>query len=61
MAGIVDILYVRFRVADLAKQRDFLTDFGFVVEEADGLLLAAARTPTVTSTSLKKAIQRSWA
>ena len=45
MAGIVDILYVRFRVADLAKQRDFLTDFGFVVEEADGLLLARGTDP----------------
>ena len=45
MAGIADVLYVRFRVADLAKQRDFLIDFGFVVEEADGLLLARGTDP----------------
>jgi catechol 2,3-dioxygenase-like lactoylglutathione lyase family enzyme len=45
MAGIADVLYVRFRVADLAKQRDFITDFGFVVEEADGLLLARGTDP----------------
>ena len=45
MAGIVDVLFARFRVPDLAKQRDFLIDFGFVVEEADGLLLARGTDP----------------
>ena len=46
MSGINDILFVRFRVADMAKQRDFLTDFGFAVEEADGLLLARGTDPS---------------
>jgi hypothetical protein len=45
MSGIVDILYVRFRVADLAKQRQFLSDFGFAVEEVDGVLLARGTDP----------------
>jgi catechol 2,3-dioxygenase-like lactoylglutathione lyase family enzyme len=45
MSGIVDILYVRFRVADLAKQRQFLTDFGFAVDEVGGLLLARGTDP----------------
>jgi len=45
MTGIVDILYVRFRVADLARQQRFLSDFGFAVEEHDGLLLARGTDP----------------
>jgi len=40
MSAIKDILYVRFKVSDLQKQRQFLEDFGFAVEEANGLLLA---------------------
>ncbi|MEM7019482.1 MAG: VOC family protein [Pseudomonadota bacterium] len=45
MNSIVDILYARFRVADLAKQKDFLLDFGFIVEEAGNLLLARGTDP----------------
>ena len=40
MSVIRDILYVRFKVTDLQQQRQFLEDFGFAVEEANGLLLA---------------------
>ena len=45
-AGIADILYVRFRVADLGRQRDFLTDFGLEVTEADGRVLARGTDPS---------------
>ncbi len=38
--GIADILYVRFQVEDLQSQAQFLRDFGFFVEQVDGLLLA---------------------
>lgn len=40
MSAIKDILYVRFKVSDLEKQRQFLLDFGFAVEQVDGVLLA---------------------
>ncbi|MFT5101795.1 MAG: hypothetical protein ACI9HY_003931, partial [Planctomycetaceae bacterium] len=40
MSAIRDILYVRFKVSDLQKQRQFLEDFGLAVEEANGMLLA---------------------
>lgn len=40
MSAIRDILYVRFNVTDLQKQRRFLEDFGFAVDEANGMLLA---------------------
>ena len=39
MAGIADILYVRFRVPDLDKQQRFLDEFGFVTRLENGLLL----------------------
>ncbi len=45
MSGIADILYVRFQVADLARQQQFLEDFGFAVEMAGGLLLARGTDP----------------
>lgn len=40
MTVITDIHHVHFRVADLAKQHQFLVDFGMQVEEIDGLLYA---------------------
>ena len=40
MPAIKDILYVRFTVTDLAKQRQFLQDFGLHTEIQDGLLIA---------------------
>ncbi len=40
MKGIKDILYVRFAVEDFQKQRTFLEDFGFSVEEVDDRLIA---------------------
>ncbi|MDH3641034.1 MAG: VOC family protein [Gammaproteobacteria bacterium] len=46
MSGIADILFVRFRVEDLARQHKFLSDFGFAVEEVDGRLLGRGTDPT---------------
>jgi len=40
MSAIIDIHHVHFRVADLAKQRQFLLDFGMLVDEIDGVLYA---------------------
>ena len=40
MAGIADILYVRFRVPDLERQQRFLDDFGFVTSRDNGRLFA---------------------
>ena len=40
MAGIADILYVRFCVPDLGRQQQFLDDFGFVTSRDNGYLLA---------------------
>jgi len=40
MSPIIDIHHVRFSVADLAKQRQFLEDFGMKVNEEDGVLYA---------------------
>ncbi len=40
MSGIVDIQYVRFSVEDLAKQKQFLHDFGFDTEIVGDTLLA---------------------
>ena len=40
MAGIADILYVRFQVPDLDRQRRFLDDFGLITRRENGTLLA---------------------
>ena len=40
MAGIADILYVRFRVPDLDRQQRFLDDFGFLTSRDNGRLFA---------------------
>ncbi len=40
MTVIDDLHHVRFKVADLAKQRQFLLDFGMHVDEVDGVLYA---------------------
>ena len=40
MAGIADILYVRFQVPDLDRQQQFLNDFGLITKRENGALLA---------------------
>ncbi|HBK19511.1 MAG TPA: glyoxalase [Gammaproteobacteria bacterium] len=40
MAGIKDVLYVRFKVTDLQAQKQFLNDFGFQTQIEDDLLMA---------------------
>ena len=44
--GIADILYVRFRVPDLAQQARFLEDFGLQVEQDGPRLLARGTDPS---------------
>jgi hypothetical protein len=46
MQGIADILFVRFRIEDFSRQRKFLEDFGFQVEEVDGRLIARGTDPS---------------
>lgn len=39
MSGIIDILYVRFRVEDLDKEQQFLQDFGLATERSGDTLI----------------------
>jgi catechol 2,3-dioxygenase-like lactoylglutathione lyase family enzyme len=45
MTGIIDILYVRFAVPDLAAQAEFLENFGMHVARDDGVIYARGTDP----------------